>query len=464
MTENHNPYSIPDAGQGPQPEAEPQFGPQPEPQPSFTRDGSPEPGPQQHQAAADKFFNSIRRSGFFRSEERWVGGVAAGLARKFDLDPLLIRGLLAASFLFAGAGVVLYGVAWALLPEEHDGRIHLQETIRGNFDGALIGAGIAVILGFSLGTGFGGRITGILWLAIVAGVVTVVVITTDKPRTTRQQPPLATQRQSSTPSAASAGAQQAHAPSATPDTSGRGYAPPTKSTHRVPPQHPQSPRPPKVRGPGGSIIGAVLGIWALVVAGLLIADRAERLSVPVSILSVSVLIGLCGIGAIIAGMRGRSAGTLSIIAIIALIVVVPTVAWSGTGLKISEANHGGIGEAVFVPTSVAEAEKGYAVLVGEWEVDLTGLPPSDELVEIPISLAAGELAVRMPAESAWSAQVSLAAGEIRLRAPENATTRSGVLIGNHNLSSQTVAEGATADYLLTIRGGAGQITIIEEQP
>lgn len=93
------------------------------------------------------FFDSLRRIGVTRADERWVGGVAGGVAARLRVDPLLIRAGLVALTLLGGLGVLAYGLAWALLPESSDGRIHLQEAIRGRFDAALAGAGVLVVIG-----------------------------------------------------------------------------------------------------------------------------------------------------------------------------------------------------------------------------------------------------------------------------------------------------------------------------
>ncbi len=92
-----------------------------------------------------------------------------------------MRGLLFVTFFLSGAGLVLYGAAWALLPERRDGRIHLQEALRGNVDVALLGAAAFVVVGFSWGGGWWswwdalhlGWLTGLFW---VAAFVTVAVV------------------------------------------------------------------------------------------------------------------------------------------------------------------------------------------------------------------------------------------------------------------------------------------------
>ncbi len=49
---------------------------------------------------------------------RMVAGVAAGLARYLDLDPVLVRMALVVLALFGGAGVVVYAAGWLLIPDE----------------------------------------------------------------------------------------------------------------------------------------------------------------------------------------------------------------------------------------------------------------------------------------------------------------------------------------------------------
>ncbi len=53
---------------------------------------------------------------------RKIGGVAGGLARHLDVDPLLVRVLLVVLALFGGAGLVLYLALWLFVPEEYTGR------------------------------------------------------------------------------------------------------------------------------------------------------------------------------------------------------------------------------------------------------------------------------------------------------------------------------------------------------
>lgn len=51
-------------------------------------------------------------------DDQILGGVCAGIARYFDVDPTLVRLIFIAAFLAGGAGLLAYIVAWIIVPEE----------------------------------------------------------------------------------------------------------------------------------------------------------------------------------------------------------------------------------------------------------------------------------------------------------------------------------------------------------
>jgi phage shock protein PspC (stress-responsive transcriptional regulator) len=53
-----------------------------------------------------------------RRRRRVVGGVCAGLARRFDLSPTLVRVLFVVSCLLPGPQVLLYIALWVIVPSE----------------------------------------------------------------------------------------------------------------------------------------------------------------------------------------------------------------------------------------------------------------------------------------------------------------------------------------------------------
>jgi Putative stress-responsive transcriptional regulator len=51
-------------------------------------------------------------------EGRVVAGVCAGIAAYFGIDPTLVRLAFALFTIFGGAGVLIYLIAWIVIPEE----------------------------------------------------------------------------------------------------------------------------------------------------------------------------------------------------------------------------------------------------------------------------------------------------------------------------------------------------------
>ena len=51
-------------------------------------------------------------------EGRLVAGVCTGIAAYFGIDPTLVRLAFALFTIFGGAGVLLYLVAWIVIPED----------------------------------------------------------------------------------------------------------------------------------------------------------------------------------------------------------------------------------------------------------------------------------------------------------------------------------------------------------
>ena len=110
-------------------------------------------------------------------EDRAIGGVCAGLGRYLGIDPVLLRVAFVVLAIAGGGGIVLYVVAWILIPEEKPGE-HLgslppssAETLRLVAGGALIAVGVILLLDLSIP-----KIGKYLWpLAIIAVGVAVII-------------------------------------------------------------------------------------------------------------------------------------------------------------------------------------------------------------------------------------------------------------------------------------------------
>ncbi|PJJ77175.1 phage shock protein C (PspC) family protein [Sediminihabitans luteus] len=455
-----------------------------------------------------RFFDSLRRSGLSRSEDRWVGGVAGGLADRFGLDPLLVRGLLFVSFFLSGAGLVLYGIAWALLPEARDGRIHLEQTIRGDVDVALVGAAATVVVGLTWGDGWWsltnrvglGWLNGLFWLAAVGVVVYLVVRSRQlagpapdtwggpKAPPAGGDPAWGTEAPAGTwtpPAAqAPAGTADAHARKHDEISHARAEAHRARTdAHKARAearteaarlrseaqrrQHEEA-KARRARSAGSSTVVATLGLVLLLGAVVLLLDRTSGAGDAPLLVWLGASIVLVGAVTVVTGLRGRRSGGLTGIAWVLLVAFVPAVAWSALGVAEGYRTVVADGGIDTRPTTVAEAEDGVSFLVGDATIDLTALDlPADaasDPVEIDASFGAGQLTVRVPDGVPVTAHVDIWAGETTWRDEDGGVTSwAGINPGAGTLSSDEVAAGEDPRIVLDITGRTGAVRIVEEQ-
>jgi len=461
----------------------------------------------------------------FRGDDRWVGGVCDGLARRFGLDPLLVRGLFAVTVLLGGLGLVVYGVAWALLPEQRDGRIHLEEMIAGRFDVALLGALAFVLVGFGRGdhwfwfwNGPPGWIQAMLWLAFVVGGITLVVVALNRrqqaqrpggypqsapastwggapgtparpahpagnpasayPTPTYPTAPFAPAASSAASSAAYATG-QAWAPSATrpaaPASSPAGYGatapagpgtPPygpvgTSGHHGSPAKPPKAPKPPR-SGPGVAVVGIVVALSLLSLAVLLLAERSGDFDGPVLLTTIGIGVVLAGLGIIVSGLRGRTSGVLGFLAIVGILVAAPVGATAGVGeWWWSDGAHRTFSAQNVDVPDRVAAARGYNLGFGDVTVDLTQLPLTSETLDVPISLGAGDLTIVVPDDAAVAADVRLGAGSVTWDVDGERVTNDGVAMDGLTYSDDE-SDGGTPQLHLHVGVGAGDVLITEE--
>ena len=333
----------------------PPYGPQPGPAPSFQQHDGPQPEPQR--GSTHRFFDSLRGSGLMRTNERWVAGVAGGVAYRFDLDPTLVRCVWVVLSLFAGVGLVLYGLAWALLPEESDGRIHLEEAFSGRFNAGLAGAIGMTIIGMStFGSGFipnwyvheagiAAALWPLFWLGLfILGIVFLIRRTQDRrasrkaargprgPQPWQASAPGAAQAPGSRPGVQAGGfasAWDSSAPgSGTPafNQSAGGQSWQSRSYRQRPPYQPVPmpvrPARPRRPGPGSSLSLAVLGLGLLTAAGVWYATVTHHLGLlQGQFILIGILVALLGAGIVVSGLRRRHGGWMTVLGWPVLFVV-----------------------------------------------------------------------------------------------------------------------------------------------
>ncbi|MET4093140.1 PspC domain-containing protein [Arthrobacter sp. UYCu712] len=433
------------------------------------------------------FFDWIRSQGIQRGRDRWVGGVASGIARRTGVDPLIVRGILIVLTVFAGVGVLLYGIAWALLPEP-DGRIHVQEAAAGRWSAGMTGALITTIIGFpSLGNGvwgwdrrgFGGFIWAIFW---VGGIIYLIYYLTQRNKARNGTAPMSSHSPAyggpgpQQPSYAQAGytqpmnAQSSHAQTGSPLPS---YAPSGYDTvpgpaWGVPP--PSGPTPPpgggyrpvpggspvppgKARnvGPGAPAVAVTAGLALLVGGGIKALDAGHLVNLGESSNAVVWASGaaVLGLGILFAGLRGRTSGILGFFAAVALIIggifnVVP----NGDRFRFQNAD--------WSPASIEQARVGFEITGGTGTADLTTLalnPPLGTDVVVPIDATASNLTVVIPGTVPVQIQADMTMGNLN----EGGRSHGGMTTQQSDYN--TGLPGAR--LILKISGTASNVTIQE---
>ncbi|MFJ6778119.1 PspC domain-containing protein [Streptomyces yangpuensis] len=88
----------------------------------------------------------LRRS----KRDKVLAGVCGGLGRYFDLDPVVFRIVLGVLAVTGGVGLIFYGFAWLLLPQEGEEDSEAKKLLTGRIEGATLAAVFAALVGCAL--------------------------------------------------------------------------------------------------------------------------------------------------------------------------------------------------------------------------------------------------------------------------------------------------------------------------
>ena len=268
--------------------------------------------------------------------DRKIAGVAGGLARHLDIDPVILRVAFVVLVFFGGAGLILYGACWLLVPEEgsQSAPLHLDDRSR---TVALVLVGVVAALALF------GDTWGASWfpwpLAVIALLVVLLVSRKDRGRT----PP--------------GPAPEYDAPAGTapqPWTIGWQGGAPSQPAYRAWEPTP-APRSPRRRGP--VLFWFTLALIALAEGVLGIVDLA---GVAVAAPAYPALaVAITGLMLLVGAFWGR-AGGLILVGLVATAVLAGTTAadnWEGERLERT-------------PTRAAGVEGTYRISTGELVLDL----------------------------------------------------------------------------------------------
>ncbi len=300
----------------------------------------------------------IRRS----RQDRRVSGVAAGLARHLDIDPVIVRVAFVVLSFFGGVGVLLYVAGWLLIPEEGNdwAKVALDRRSR-TVALALVGVlALVLLIGHSR---WGG---GFPWAFLVIAALVAVVAT---------QLPHRGGDQHAVPTSEAPGGTTAD-PSAT-------------ATYAAPPTYvapPVQPRPVNPRKRGPILFWFALALMAVSLGALGAADLAGVDVAPSAY--PALVLTLSGVLLLVGAFFGRAGG---------MILIGFIAAFATIGSTVGDQWHPH--RQVERPSIAASVHDSYHIDVGDLVVDLTQVsdPSALDGRTINVSAGAGHLDIRVPA-------------------------------------------------------------------
>jgi phage shock protein PspC (stress-responsive transcriptional regulator) len=345
------------------------------------QDSRPDPGQEQPSSAAPgvntehlRDYAQLRRS----VHDRKIAGVAGGLGRHLNVDPTVIRVILVVLVFFGGAGLVLYGAAWLLVPE--DGRDEaVVNTAPSTRNALLIVAGVLAAL-MLIGDSWGGF--GFPWpLVLIALVVVVVLAMRDQRGGSRPEAGQPTAGQSAAPGTWVAPQADPTDPAGTPPTGPPTWAAPTATYPPAPSRPPKSERGPKLFGFTLAFIALALGVL-----GLYEASGGDVLDAAYPALALTVV----GVMLVWGSFSGRPGGLI-------LLGIVASLALAGASAAESY-DYDGDRQIDEAPTSAAMVQDRYSVFAGGIGLDLSQVNDLDNLDgrTIAVKAEAGEITVVVP--------------------------------------------------------------------
>lgn len=364
----------------------------------------PEPGPQ-HGTGPRTSKEEVRDLGRLRrsSTDRKVAGVAGGLARHLDVDPVILRVAFVVLVFFGGAGLIVYGAVWLLVPQDDavEAPFHLDDR---NRTVALTIVGVVALLSM-LGDSWG--IFSFPWpLAIVALVALLLLDRSDRSkRRAAAAGPVAgpATGPGAAPADPSTGTYAAPhaAPYTAPYTAPYAAPPGTPGTTWGPPAPAAPPSDPRRRGPRLFWFTMALSALGIGVLGLL-----DLGGMPVADSAYSALVvAVCGVMLLLGAFWGRPGG----------LVAVGLVAALGTATTVLTESVGG-GQSTYRPADAAGVASTYQSGTGELVLDLTDVADLDDLDgrTVLVENGIGRIEVLVPAGLDVEAEASVGVGNARI--------------------------------------------------
>ncbi|MGH3797604.1 MAG: PspC domain-containing protein [Pseudonocardiaceae bacterium] len=383
-----------------------------------------------------------------RPDDRKIGGVAAGIGRRYGVDPVLVRVAFVVTTLFSGVGVLLYLLGWLLLPGERD-EVCAAESLLGRGRSSTSTA-LTLVLGLALipagSMVFGRNPFGVIGLAAAAAALFLLhrsraalgeVPAAGGTAAGSAVPPTADPATASSTSATEQAGDDRPTPPAWDPLSAAPFAWDLPDPTPVPPRAP--PAPPR---PHSKITPITLGL-ALLVAGI---TTAFWPSVPIAQI-VALVLGVVGLGLVVGSVVQGGRGLILIAVPLALLT------WVLHAVPVSGFR---VGDPVWAPITAAQVQPHYDLTMGEGVLDLRGLRVAPgQTVTTSVAVGAGQALVMLP--PSIDAQVVC-------RTPVGSVNCLGVTNSGIPARAQLRSPGPDGTdggtVMLDVRSGIGDVTVV----
>lgn len=382
---------------------------------------------------------TLRRS----STDRVGAGVAGGLGEYFGVDPVLFRVLFAVTSFFGGVGIIAYLLGWILIPEHGTEQAPL-DRISAQMRRYKIPFWLVATVGSVLvwAIFFSWWAPGPAGGLVVAAIILAIVFSRRASRSTNASKASVTVT-FTPPADGTDGPTARTAPMWTTTAPLTDEAPD--------PAHPSgSIAYPETRAwiaesrarrrRAAPVRWATLGALVLALAGIGIADSITGVMVPVYfwVLGGVVLAGLAT-GLILR----RTPWVLTILLVPALI---GALVFGTTKASL----HDGSGRIFYTPTSADQLNANYRQAFGQLNLDLRALTTLDTPRTIDITLAGGQVQIKLPKSLKASVHANVRAGDVRVDQPADRSGDGPNDNGGFGLTHDVPAPAGASGAALTI--------------
>ncbi|MEU9398676.1 PspC domain-containing protein [Streptomyces sp. NPDC048242] len=439
---------------------------------------------------------------------KMIAGVCAGLGRQTDMDPVIYRITLAVLAATGGIGLIFYGFAWLLVPQDDEEENEVRKLLTGRVDGQALAAVLFALVGCGVVLTTL-RNTGALTFAVVLSLLLAGAGYWSRHRSTSEpdpSPSSPSSRPRTSPIAAQAAADAPPEAQAPPiatyfpswwrdpivkdgtHVGGTGYLwGPGDSRQRDvtsildvrmadPWPHGTATRPastdteaptgtgtgtgtrsPRPRGPRR--IGGWVFLLALLAGGLAVGQTWHTRPPGTSLqLGLACALAVFGLGMALSSFLGRTGAGTTFLAILTAVLLAGVTAlprdiksqWTRTSWQ---------------PATAADVRPTYDLGTGAATLDLSRVHPAKgQTVTTHAEVGVGRLRLIVPADTAAAIKIDLGVGDIRL--PYDNGKDIDVEPGRHKKLTLTPAMGAKNTGTLTIglEVGVGQVVISRATP